>query len=354
MQLIDLGWDSFFEENFEPSKKLNLIPARISKENKLNYLAWCEQGELLCEISGKFRHEAASKSDFPTVGDWVAISARADEGRATIHSLLPRNSAFLRKTAGIETEGQVVAANINTVFIVCGLDNNFNLRRIERYLTLAWESGAIPVILLNKSDLCPSSSERLALVESIAMGVDIHILSATEKTGLEALDKYLKRGMTAAFLGSSGVGKSTIINSLLGNNRLKVGEVQDEDSRGRHTTSSREMIMLPDNGIVIDTPGMRELQLWGDSDGLKQSFEDIETLAANCRFRDCHHQKEPGCAVRIALDEGTLDNGRYQSYLKLKRELEYLAFKEKLKANSIEKLRWKKISMLIKNLKKES
>jgi ribosome biogenesis GTPase len=352
MNLIDLGWGSFFETSFERYKSDSYLAARIAQENKTNYSVLCENGELLAEVSGKFRFEADSRGKYPTVGDWVVVSILPNNQRAIIHALLPRQSAFVRKEAGILTEEQVVAANIDTVFIVCGLDGNYNLRRIERYLTLAWESGAMPVILLNKCDLCQQLEMRISEVESTAIGVPVHAISAAEGKGFEALEKYMKRGRTAAFLGSSGVGKSSIINRLLGEEKFQIGEVRDADSRGRHTTSYRQMIILPNGAMVIDTPGMRELQVWGDEGGLKQAFDDIEELATNCRFRDCAHQSEPGCAVQAAISDGSLDGERYQSYLKLKKELRYLAARQAMKANAVEKLRWKQIAQFQKSYKK--
>lgn len=353
MQLIDWGWDAYFEEQFEPYKRERLAPVRITCEHRQYFEAWSESGELTAEVSGRFRHAAVVRGDFPAVGDWAAAEVLAAEGKAVIHGVLPRKSAFLRKVPGPVTEEQVVAANIDTVFIVCGLDGNYNLRRIERYLSLTWESGAVPVVLLNKADICPEADERRAEVTAAAIGVPVCAISATCDRGLDGLRQHLRPGRTAAFLGSSGVGKSTIINRLLGTDRFAVGAVSDSDSRGRHTTTNRELVMLPDGGLVIDTPGMRGLKVWGDEDGLRQTFEDIETLAAACRFRDCRHGSEPGCAVRAAVESGALDAGRLQSYLKLQKELRYLADRQTMTPNALEKERWKKISRMVRNLKKK-
>jgi ribosome biogenesis GTPase / thiamine phosphate phosphatase len=350
MNLIDLGWNSHFQKQFEPFRTEGLIPARIAQEHKNVYLAIGEKGEYSAEISGKFRYLANGRQEMPAVGDWAAISER-EQGKATIQALLPRQSAFVRKEAGQRTAEQVVAANIDVVFIVSGLDGNFNVNRIERYLTLTYESGALPVILLNKSDLCDDLDSIIDKVESRAIGIPVLALSAACGQGLDGLLAHLEAGKTAAFLGSSGVGKSSIINRLLGEDRLAVKALRENDSRGRHTTTHRELIVLPKGGIVIDTPGMRELQVWGDDQGLKEVFDDIEELAANCRFRDCGHHKEPGCAVRAAVDEGNLEAARFQSYQKLRKEIRYLEARQVLKANVAEKLKWKQISKIQKRLK---
>jgi len=348
MRLIDLGWNSFFEDQFEQYKNQDYSPLRIIRENRGKYIACSEAGELVCEISGKYRFETDGKANFPAVGDWVAGAVLPGEMKATIHALLSRKSVFSRKVAGQITDEQAVAANIDTIFIVVGLDLNYSLRRIERYLTMAWNSGAAPVIILNKSDLCPDAETRKGEVESIAIGVDICTLSAARNIGIEFLNKYIRPGLTVAFLGSSGVGKSTIINSLLGTDRLKVNTVSESGSRGRHTTTHRELILLPNGGIVVDTPGMRELQVWGDEEGLKQVFDDIEELASNCRFKNCSHENEPGCAILEAINNGTLDSGRLESFYKLKKEFSYLADRQTMKAGAIEKARWKKISKIQK------
>jgi len=352
VKLTELGWNPFFNQYFRQFRKQGLSPARIAKEHKLHYVVYCECGDLRAEVSGKFRYCTLLKSNFPKVGDWVIVTPRVKEGRATIHTLLPRKNSFSRKVPGENTEQQVVAANIDTAFIVSGLDGDFNLRRIERYLTLTWNSETRPVIVLNKTDICSEVEERIEKVESVAFGVPVHPISAKKNEGLQMLQKYLGKGKTVVLLGSSGVGKSTIINSLIGLERQSIRSVRETDSHGRHTTSDRELIILPAGGMIIDNPGMRELQMWVDGEDLGENFKDIEELAAHCRFRDCRHQGEPGCSVLEALEEGTLENKRFQSYLKLKRELYYLATRKDQKARLAEKEKWKKLSQWSKQMKK--
>ena len=343
MNLELLGWNRFFSQHSPSHLESGYTVGRVALEHKNTYTLYTEFGELTAEVAGKMRHQATGRIDFPAVGDWVTISVRHEENKATIHEILPRKSKFSRKIAGAQTEEQIVATNIDTVFLVSGLDLDFNPRRIERYLILIWDSGANPVIVLNKADLCDAIAQRQAEVEAIAPGVPIIVLSALENQGLAALTPYLSKGQTVALIGSSGVGKSTLTNQLAGQSIQSVQSVRANDHRGRHTTACRELIILPSGGLLIDTPGMRELQMWTGNEGLQETFADITSLAACCRFRDCQHQNEPGCAVQQAIGEGTLEVRRFQNYQKLQQELNYLNRKQDQKASLVEKEKWKKI-----------
>jgi ribosome biogenesis GTPase len=320
-----LGWDERVAAAFAPHAARGLEPARVALEHQHIYRLYTRDGECLARVRGRMRHQAEAREAFPAVGDWVAIDGNetrtnSAEREAAIDAVLPRHSRFSRKSAGDLTEEQVIAANIDVVFLVSGLDHDFNLRRIERYLVTAWDGGAQPVILLNKSDLVPDAVARVDEVCAIASGAPVHAISTKDGTGLEVFDAYLRLGVTAAFLGSSGVGKSSLINALLGETRQRVADVREKDSRGRHTTTNRELLILPRGGLIIDTPGMREMQLW---EGTLDAFQDIQEIGTACHFRNCRHEQEPRCAVRAAADEGRLAPARLASYQKLQRELEH-------------------------------
>jgi ribosome biogenesis GTPase len=325
MDLAALGWTPALADTFSAHAGEGLNPARVALEHTHIYRVITAEGEMLARVSGRLRHQAKSRADFPAVGDWVAIEPPVPGNEARIRAVLPRFSRFSRRAAGDPTEEQVVAANVNTVFLVSGLDGDFNPRRIERYLLVARESGAQPVVVLNKSDLVENPGTFIDEITRLAPDVPVHAVSSRVDRGVDVLRSYLGPGRTGALLGSSGVGKSTIVNSLIGHELLRTRDVRESDSRGRHTSTARQLVVLPDGSVLIDTPGMRELQLWETGDALSGTFGDIDALTANCRFRDCTHQHEPGCAVRAASSSGELAAGRLESYLKLRDEQEFQA-----------------------------
>ena len=324
MNLNELGWNESFQSQITPEDSA-LTPARVYRQDLNRFLLIGESGELNAILPGRLRNEAVSKAELPTVGDWVMLSTQSDT--FVIERTLDRFSKFSRKEAGDVMGEQVVAANIDTVFIVSGLDDNFNPGRIERYLLLCWNSGATPVIVLNKADLCENVQSKIGELQSIAAGVAIHILSALDPATVEQLRDYVDAGQTAALLGSSGVGKSTIINGLLGYDRFETGEVREGDGKGRHTTTYREMCKLESGGLIIDTPGMREIQIWADDASIQQTFSDVADFASDCKFTDCLHNAEPGCRVRDAIEKGELEETRLQSYRKFQRELSHMEAK---------------------------
>lgn len=330
MNLCDLGWNAFFDDHSRGEGFQGLAPARVIEELRGLYKVHAADGEHLAEIAGRLRYLARDRGDFPAVGDWVGIASCSSESRAQIEAVFPRRTKLSRKVAGRAFTEQIVAANVDTVFVVTSLNNDLNVRRIERYIAIVWESGARPVVLLNKADLCADPAGDAAKVEIAAPGVQVHSMSASRAEGLEIVLSYIGPGETGALIGSSGVGKTSIINALMAHERhatfsqrhgqLRVQPVRDGDDRGRHTTTSRQMIFLPGGGILIDTPGMREIQLWETNEGLEKAFEDIEQLASSCKFRDCNHRGEPGCAVESAILGGQLEGSRLENYRKLEAE----------------------------------
>ncbi len=298
-----------------------LSVGRVILQEKGLYKIVTKSGEKLAEVSGKFRYNAKTISDYPAVGDLVMVDMN-ESGNAVIHHILDRKSCFSRKAAGSDRHEQIVAANIDTLFLCMALNNDYNVRRMERYLSIAWDSGASPVIVLTKSDLCDDVRSKVCELEAIAIGVDILVTTAMDKDGYEQLLPYISEGRTVAFIGSSGVGKSTLINRLMGEELLETNGLRNDD-KGRHTTTHRELLLLPSGGMVIDTPGMRELGMWDSSEGVDRTFSDIEELAACCKFSNCTHTGEKGCAVCAAIESGELSEDRLISYNKLRSELAY-------------------------------
>lgn len=335
-----LGWNAELESAFEQLQDDNLFPARVAAQHRGEYVLLAETEEIRAKAAGRLFYEHKVGGQLPAVGDWVGVTPPA-----TITSILPRRSAFIRKHAGDDSTEQVLAANVDAAFLLAGLDDDFSLRRLERYITTAWESGASPIVVLTKSDLCDDVPAAMLAVESVAIGVPVHPVSNVLGTGLEALTPYLQPGRTVVLLGSSGVGKSTLLNRLAGAEVMATRAVA-ADGTGRHTTVHRELVPLASGGLVIDTPGLRELQFWeGD---LTAAFEDIEALATECRFRNCAHTTEPGCAVLAATDAGTLELDRLRSWRKLQRELEAVAARTDRRLQLARKQRWKEQAALIR------
>ena len=343
MSILRWGWNDYFGALWKGEKRENAVPARVIAQSRGVWRVAGDFGECPAEPAGKLRVAAEQGADWPAVGDWAVAEIRGQGNAALIQVVLPRRNQFVRKMAGKKIAEQVMAANVDIALLVSALDGDFNPRRVERYLAQCWESGAKPVILLNKADVCETLQTRMEEMERVAMGVPVCAVSAKSGHGFDELDKFLGRGQTVVLLGSSGVGKSTIVNRLLERAIQEVQEVRESDGRGRHTTTAREIFALPGGALLMDTPGLRELQLWDSNEGISQTFADIESLAANCRFGNCRHDGEPGCAVQAAIEDGSLDTARLENWRKLERELAFLKRKTDPDARQNEKKRTKQL-----------
>jgi ribosome biogenesis GTPase len=351
MQLELAGWDGGWADAFASHKDTDLLPGRVFTHNRHIYLIYTEAGEITAEISGSLLYRV-EEPELPVVGDWISFRQHSPGDLAIIDDVLPRRSKFSRKAAGRAFAEQVIAANIDTLFVVCGLDHDYNLRRLERYLAAAGESGASVVIVLTKSDLCGDVEDHVKDVAAIAPTVPIVPINARSAESASALLSYLDKGRTAALIGSSGAGKSTIVNQLLGVDSQPTQPTREGDGRGRHTTTQRELFILPSGGLILDNPGISELQLWSDPASLETAFPEIEALAACCEFRDCSHQADRGCAVREALEHGQLSQERWRSYLKLQREVRHVALQFDDNARRDAKERIKKLCKGVKRNQK--
>jgi ribosome biogenesis GTPase len=352
--LVRLGWSPCFQDSFAALGDATLSPARVAEEHRDGYVVFAGADELRADVAGRLRHDARGREALPAVGDWVAVEARRPERRATIRHVLPRRGALVRKAAGRTSDAQVVAANLDVVYVVTSANQDFNAARLARFLAAAWESGARPVVLVAKADLAEDVDALVGEAAAAAPGADVHAVSSVDGRGLDALASHLAPGRTAAFVGSSGVGKSTLVNRLLGEERLATTPVRDHDDRGRHTTTRRQLIALPSGALVVDTPGMREFGLLDADDGLSAAFADVEELADSCRFRDCRHGAEPGCAVLAAVESGALPRDRHEQWLSLGRELAFQRRKEDVRAMIEERKRWKAISKAARARNKQS
>jgi len=336
------GWSDRLRQDFAPHAALGHTPGRILVQQRGLYSVASDDGELSAQLSGRLAREAP-EGGYPAVGDWVALSARSAEGSATIHAVLPRRTAFVRRAADTIATEQVVAANVDMALLVASMNADLNRRRLERYLATAWQSGAKPVVVLTKADLAEDPEGDIADAESVAFGAPVLAVSAVTGQGMDALAALLKPGETAVLVGSSGVGKSSLVNALAGEMLMATAAIREDDAHGRHTTTHRELIRLPSGALILDTPGMRELGLLDADEGLSATFEDVDEIAGSCRFSDCHHGNEPGCAVRGALESGELDHGRWKSFVKLQKELRYQQLKESPDARQAYLRKWKPI-----------
>jgi ribosome biogenesis GTPase len=349
--LLQIGWTPHFQGQLERFSSEALIPARVVGVRKNRFRTSNGKHEWLATLAGKLQHD--HDGIYPVTGDWVLMTDNV------IFRVLPRQNALSRGASGSHhrqeaqpQKKQVIAANLDTVFIVCGLDRDFNLRRIERYLTLVYNSGLNPVIILTKADLHQDPGHFVSDAEAVAFGVPIHLVSASDDTGLSALEAYLSPGTTTTMVGSSGAGKSTLVNRLCGRTIQRTDSVSAHVGKGRHTTTSRDLIMLPQGGMVIDNPGIREIAFWEVDNGIESAFPEIEALGLGCRFANCSHTHEPGCRVLGAVDDGDISRERLENYRKMRRELEYLAHRRHKSADRVEKERWKAVALKIKAVKK--
>lgn len=360
MQLELAGWNEFWLRQFDEFASNGLRPGRVMAQHRHSYSLWTESGEAEAEVAGALLYHA-NPSELPVTGDWVAFRQYSASDLAIITDVLPRKTKFSRKVSGRLTEEQVIAANIDLLFIVCGLDHDYNLRRLERYLIAAGQSGAAAVVVLNKTDLCREIETRVKEVQGIAPELPVLAISALDDA--QVLLSFIAPGQTAALVGSSGAGKSTIVNQLLGSAAQPTQPARASDGRGRHTTTSRELFFLPNGGLILDNPGLRELHLWSDDfrqssssqslvNAVDRAFPEIEALTAQCTFRDCSHTAEPGCAVQAALASGEIESGRWRNYLKLRRELRHAAVQADENLRRTEKQRFKKACKEVKRNQK--
>jgi len=349
MSLIEFGWTASRDASVAPHRARGLAPARVVRADRERFTVVTEHGNREAQVAGAFRHRAVRPADFPAIGDWVAIAPPPGDGVALIHEVLPRAGVLSRRAAGDVEEEQLIAANVDVVLLVCGLDGDFNPRRVERFLAAVWEGGAQPVVVLNKADVHADPGRAAGEMAASAPGVPVVVVSALRGDGVEALAPWLAPGRTLALLGSSGVGKSTLVNRLLGESRFATAPVREDDSRGRHTTTHREIVKLAGGALLVDGPGVRQLGLWDAESGLSSAFPDVEALAARCRFGDCRHDAEPGCAVREGLASGGLAPERYASWRKLQRELRAFEARHDVRVRIEEKRKWRALTKSYRN-----